>query len=155
MGLALLWTVFDTPFLLPLYGTVGVLILALVIKSMPLGVQLTKSVLLQLGDELEEASRIAGGSWFMTYQRVVLPLLAPTLITVAVVGFMSAARDISTIVLLGSSQSRTLALLALDFAYGGQFEKATVVSVLTVAMVVLAALLARALGGRVGIGSSQ
>jgi iron(III) transport system permease protein len=155
MGLALLWTVFDTPFLLPLYGTVGVLILALVIKSMPLGVQLTKSVLLQLGDELEEASRIAGGSWFTTYQRVVLPLLAPTLITVAVVGFMSAARDISTIVLLGSSQSRTLALLALDFAYGGQFEKATVVSVLTVAMVVLAALLARALGGRVGIGSSQ
>jgi iron(III) transport system permease protein len=155
MGLALLWTVFDTPFLLPLYGTIWVLVLALVIKSMPLGVQLTKSVLLQLGDELEEASRIAGGTWLTTYRRVVLPLLAPTLITVAVVGFMSAARDISTIVLLGSSQSRTLALLALDFAYGGQFEKATVVSVLTVAMVVLAALLARALGGRVGIGTSQ
>jgi len=155
MGLALLWTVFDTPFLLPLYGTIWVLVLALVIKSMPLGVQLTKSVLLQLGDELEEASRIAGGSWFTTYRRVVLPLLAPTLITVAVVGFMSAARDISTIVLLGSGQSRTLALLALDFAYGGQFEKATVVSVLTVAMVVVAALLARALGGRVSIGSSQ
>jgi iron(III) transport system permease protein len=153
MGLALLWTVFQTPFLLPLYGTIWVLVLALVIKSMPLGVQLTKSVLLQLGDELEEASRIAGGSWLTTYRRVVLPLLAPTLITVALVGFMSAARDISTIVLLGSSQSRTLALLALDFAYGGQFEKATVVSVLTVALVVSAAFLARALGGRVGIGS--
>jgi iron(III) transport system permease protein len=153
MGLALLWTVFQTPFLLPLYGTVWVLVLALVIKSMPLGVQLTKSVLMQLGDELEEASRIAGGSWSTTYRRVVLPLLTPTLITVALVGFMSAARDISTIVLLGSSQSRTLALLALDFAYGGQFEKATVVSVLTVALVVAAALLARALGGRIGIGS--
>jgi iron(III) transport system permease protein len=155
MGLALLWTVFDTPLLLPLYGTVWVLVLALVIKSMPLGVQLTKSVMLQLGDELEEASRIAGSGWFETYRRVVLPLLAPTLITVAVVAFMSAARDISTIVLLGSSQSRTMALLALDFAYGGQFEKATVVSVLTVVMVVVAALLARALGGRVGIGGSQ
>lgn len=151
MGLALLWTVFQTPFLLPLYGTVHVLILALIIKSMPLGVQLTKSVLLQLGDELEEASRIAGGSWFTTYRRVVIPLLTPTLLTVALVGFMSAARDISTIVLLGSSQSRTLALLALDFAYGGQFEKATVVSVLTVALVVTAAFLARAFGGKVGI----
>jgi hypothetical protein len=52
---------------------------------------------------------------------------------------MSAARDISTIVLLGSSQSRTLALLALDFAYGGQFERGTVVAVLTVAVVVVAA----------------
>ena len=155
MGLALLWTVFQTPFLLPLYGTIWVLVLALVIKSMPLGVQLTKSVLLQLGDELEEASRIAGAPWLMTYRRVVLPLVAPTLITVAVVAFMSAARDISTIVLLGSSQSRTLALLALDFAYGGQFEKATVVSVLTVVLVVSAAFVARALGGKIGIGGNQ
>ncbi len=151
MGLALLWTVFRTPFLLPLYGSVWLLIIALVIKSMPLGVQLTKSVLLQLGDELEEASRIAGGSWVTTYRRVVLPLLAPTLVTVGVVGFMSAARDISTIVLLGSSQSRTLALLSLDFAYGGQLERGTVVSVLTVAMVVVAAFIARLFGGKIGI----
>ncbi|MBM2810663.1 MAG: ABC-type Fe3+ transport system permease component [Chloroflexi bacterium] len=151
MGLALLWTVFRTPFLVPLYGSVYLLIIALVIKTMPLGVQLTKSVLLQLGDELEEASRIAGGSWLQTFRGVVLPILAPTLITVGVVGFMSAARDISTIVLLGSSQSRTLALLALDFAYGGQFERGTVVAVLTVGLVVIAALLARIFGGRIGI----
>lgn len=151
MGLALLWTVFRTPFLLPLYGTVHLLILALVVKSMPLGVQLTKSVLMQLGDELEEASRIAGGSWWQTYRRVVIPLLAPTLLTVGVVCFMSAARDISTIVLLGSSQSRTLALLALDFAYGGQFERGTVVAVLTVATVVVAAFVARLFGGKIGI----
>jgi iron(III) transport system permease protein len=151
MGLALLWTVFRTPFLVPLYGTLQLLVIALVIKGMPLGVQLTKSVLLQLSDELEEASRIAGGNWLQTFRGVVLPILAPALITVGVVGFMTAARDISTIVLLGSSQSRTLALLALDFAYGGQFERGTVVAVLTVALVVVAALLARLFGGRIGI----
>lgn len=151
MGLALLWMVFQVPFLRPLYGTVQVLVLALIVKSMPLGVQLTKSVLMQLGDELEEAGRMAGGSWWLTYRRIVLPLLAPTLATVALIGFMSAARDVSTIVLLGSGQSRTLALLALDYAYGGQFERATVVSILTVALVVAAALLARLFGGRLGI----
>jgi len=151
LSLALLWTVFRTPFLLPLYGSLALLIIAMVIKSMPLGVQLTKSVLLQLSDELEEASRIAGGGWVTTYRRVVLPLLAPTLVTVGVVGFMSAARDISTIVLLGSSQSRTLALLALDFAYGGQLERGTVVAVLTVLMVVIAAFIARLFGGKIGI----
>jgi iron(III) transport system permease protein len=155
MGLALLWTVFQTPFLLPLYGTVSVLVLALIIKSMPFGVQLSKSVLLQLGDDLEEASRIVGGGWLQTYRRVVLPLLGPTLITVALIGFMSAARDISTVVLLGSSQSRTLALLSLDFAYGGQFEKATVVAILTAALVILAAALTRRFGGRLGVLSAQ
>jgi iron(III) transport system permease protein len=151
MGLALLWTVFQVPFLRALYGTVQLLVLALIVKSMPLGVQFTKSVLLQLGDELEEASRVAGGSWWLTYRRIVIPLLAPTLITVGLIGFMSAARDVSTIVLLGTGQSRTLALLALDYATGGQFERATVVSILTVALVVVAALLARLLGGRTGI----
>jgi iron(III) transport system permease protein len=151
MGLALLWTVFRTPFLLPLYGSLTLLIIAMVIKSMPLGVQLTKSVLLQLSDELEEASRIAGGSWVTTYRKVVLPLLAPAMVTIGVVGFMSAARDISTIILLGSSQSRTLALLALDFAYGGQMERGTVVAVLTVLMVVVAAFIARWVENRFSI----
>jgi hypothetical protein len=35
-------------------------------------------------------------------------------------------------VLLGSSQSRTLALLPLHYAYGGQFERPAVVLMLTV-----------------------
>ena len=44
---------------------------------MPLGVQIIKSGLMQLGGELEEASRIAGASWWTTYRRIVLRLMAP------------------------------------------------------------------------------
>ena len=44
-----------------------------------------------------------------------------------------------------------MALLALDYAYGGQFERATVVSMLTVALVVVAALLAVPLTARIGL----
>jgi len=155
MGLALLWTVFQTRVLLFLYGSVYLLILALFIKSMPFGVQITKSVLLQLGPELEEAGRISGGSWFYTYRRILVPLLTPTFIVVALVGFISAARDISTIVLLGSSQSRTMALLALDYAFGGQFERGSVVAFMTSIIVIAFALLARAVGGKVGIGGGR
>ena len=43
MGLALLWTVFETRIFLPLYGSVYLLIIALFIKSMPFGVQIAKS----------------------------------------------------------------------------------------------------------------
>ena len=75
----------------------------------------------------------------------------PALITVGLVGFISAARDISTVVLLGSGKSRTLSLLMLDFAAGAEFEKATVVAVIIVGLVVAAALFARSLGGQVGI----
>jgi iron(III) transport system permease protein len=152
MGLALLWTVFETRILLFLYGSVYLLIIALFIKSMPFGVQISKSVLVQLGPELEEAARISGGSWLQTYRRVLVPLLTPTLIVVGLLGFMSAARDISTVVLLGSSQSRTMALLALDYAFGGQFERGSVVAFMTSLVVIVIAFISYFIGGRVGIG---
>jgi iron(III) transport system permease protein len=124
----------------------------MLLKGMPVGVQLTKSVLVQLGNELEEASRICGASWLRTYRRIVIPLLAPALITIALLSFLSAARDISTVVLLSTGRSRTLALLALDYASSAEFEKGSVAAILLVVMVVIAAVGARILGGKIGIG---
>ncbi len=151
LGVALLWTFLQTRIFLPIYGTIYLLMIAMVIKSMPFGTQMIKSVLIQLGSDLEEASKVCGGTWLHTFHRVILPLAMPALITVGLVGFISAARDISTVVLLGSGKSRTLSLLMLDFAAGAEFEKATVVAVIIVGLVVGAALSARALGGQVGV----
>jgi iron(III) transport system permease protein len=151
LGVALLWTFLQTKIFLPIYGTIYLLMVAMVIKSMPFGTQMIKSVLLQLGNDLEEASKVCGGTWVDTFRRVIVPLTMPALITVGLVGFISAARDISTVVLLGSGKSRTLSLLMLDFAAGAEFEKATVVAVIIVGLVVGAALFARALGGQVGV----
>ncbi len=151
LGVALLWTFLQTKIFIPIYGTIYLLMIAMVIKSMPFGTQLIKSVLLQLGNDLEEASRICGGGWFYTYRRVIFPLLLPALITVALVGFISAARDLSTVVLLGTGKSRTLSLMMLDFAAGAEFEKATVVAVIIVVLVVAAALITRCLGGQISI----
>jgi iron(III) transport system permease protein len=151
LGVALLWTFLQTKIFLPIYGTIYILMIAMLIKSMPFGTQMIKSVLIQLGGDLEEASRVCGATWFDTFRRVILPLIAPALITVALVGFISAARDISTVVLLGSGRSRTLSLLMLDFAAGAEFEKATVVAVIIVSLVVAAALVARLLGGKIGV----
>jgi iron(III) transport system permease protein len=151
LGIALLWTFLQTKIFLPIYGTIYLLMIAMVIKSMPFGTQMIKSILLQLGNDLEEASKVCGGTWLDTFRRVILPLTMPALITVGLVGFISAARDISTVVLLGSGRSRTLSLLMLDFAAGAEFEKATVVAVIIVGLVVGAALVARALGGQVGV----
>ncbi|MFQ5850053.1 MAG: ABC transporter permease [Candidatus Binatia bacterium] len=151
LGIALLWTFLGTKVFLPLYGTIYIMIVAMVIKSMPFGTQLIKSIMLQLGSELEEASRISGASWIYTYRRILLPLLFPALLTVGLVVFISAARDISTVVLLATGRSRTLSLLMLDFATEAEFERATVVAVIIVALVVVSALIARALGGHLSI----
>ena len=151
LGIALLWTFLGTKVFLPIYGTLYILIIAMVIKSMPFGTQLIKSVMLQLGSELEEASRITGASWFYTYRRILFPLLFPALLTVGLVVFISAARDIGTVVLLATGRTRTLSLLMLDFATEAEFERATVVAVIIVIWVVVAAFIARTCGGRLNV----
>jgi iron(III) transport system permease protein len=151
LGIALLWTFLGTRIFIPLYGSVYILMIAMIIKSMPIGTQVIKSVMLQLGRELEEASIVSGASWFSTYRRILVPLLFPALITVGLLVFISAVRDISTVVLLATGETRTLSLLMLEFATEGQFEKATVMGVVIVVFVGAAALIARSLGGRVGM----
>ncbi len=47
-----------------------------------------------------------------------------------------------------------MALLALDYAFGGQFERGSVVALMTSLIVIVTALLARMVGGKVGIGGA-
>jgi len=151
LGLGFLWLFLGTPVLRPLYGSIVVLILAAGISSMTLGVQLVKTNLLQLGQELEEASWVAGGSWFYTVRRVILPMLTPVLVTVGLVAFISAARNIAGIALLVTNQNRPLAMLQLDYMVDGRYEAAAVVGIIVLLLTTGVALLARLFGLRIGI----
>jgi ABC-type Fe3+ transport system permease subunit len=68
-----------------------------------------------MGPELEEASSAAGAGWFDYFSRILLPLLRPTLFSVAIVVFISGIRDIPTVIFLATHESRTLSLLMLDY----------------------------------------
>ncbi len=151
LGMALLWTFLLIHKIVPIYGTMAALVLAMAISGLPVCVQVMKSFLMQLSNELEEASMVAGASWLTTYRRIVLPLLLPCLIVVGLLEFISAARNISTVVLLATGQTRPLSLLMLDYAAGAELERATVVATVIVAIVVIAALGARSLGGQFSI----
>jgi iron(III) transport system permease protein len=142
MGLGMLWVALT--FLRPLYGSVILLILVTIIGGMTVGVQIIKSNMIQLGSELEEASRVSGASWFYTFRRAVLPPLAPVLVLVATLNFVSASRDVSSIILLASGESRTLALLQLDYMVAPYWESATVVAVVMTIISTGVALAARA-----------
>jgi len=148
LGLALLWLFLGVAIVRPLYGTMALLIIAGLISGMPLGVQIIKSGLMQLGGELEEASRIAGASWWTTYRRIVLRLMAPTLIAVAMITFVGAARNIGNIALLATSANRPLAILQLDYIAQKKFEEAVVVACIIMVISLAGALVARLLGLR-------
>jgi iron(III) transport system permease protein len=150
-GVGLLFVFLESPLFRPLYGTMWLLILATVISSMTLGTQIIKSNMMQLGHELEEASRVTGATWWRTFTRVVLPILMPVLLLVGVMNFISAARDIASVALVATAETKTLALLQLDYMVEGRYETAAVTSFIVIILSTGIALLARALGLRVGI----
>ena len=152
LGLALLWLFLGTPMLRPLYGTTAVLIAAGLISGMPLGVQIIKSGLMQLGGELEEASRIAGASWWTTYRRIVLRLMAPTLMAVGMITFVGAARNIANIALLSTTANRPLAILQLDYIAQKKLEEAVVIASIIMLISLAGALAAYVLGVRGNVG---
>ena len=136
ISLALLWAAFGSgDYVKLLYGTIALLVLAIIIKEMPLGTQIIKASVLQISRELEEASSAAGATRLDGFRRIMLPLLKPTMMSVGIIVFISAARDIPTVIFLSTSHSRTLSLLMLDYIADANQEKAAVLGVFLVFLI--------------------
>ena len=150
LGLGYLWLLLGVPIFRPLYGSIFALMIVLMVSAMTSKIQILRSNLIQLGSELEEASRVTGSSWFFCFRTIVLPLVTKTVMVAAVLGFVGAARNVSHIALLSSSSNRPLSMLQLDYIVEGRYEPAAVVGIFLVLMTVGVALLVRTLGFRIG-----
>ena len=150
-GLGFLWMFLGTPFFRPLYGSLFLLIIASMMGGITLATQVLKANFIQLGKELEEASLTSGAGFWGTYFRIVLPLMAQTMVLIGVLKFLFAARTASSVILLATSETRTLALLALDQISGGYREAASITVLFIVVLTTGVALVARSFGLKVGI----
>jgi iron(III) transport system permease protein len=149
LGLGLLWAVLGSGAVIKLlYGTVFLLVLAIIIKETPVGTQITKAGIMHVSKELEEAATVSGASSFLAFKDIVLPLLRPALVAVAIIVFIAAVREIPTVVLLATHEQRTISLLMLDYTTEGEFERAAVLGVFIVLLIIVILLVSRALGLR-------
>jgi iron(III) transport system permease protein len=146
MSLGLLWIFLATPLRTFLYGSVWGIALAMTIKDSPVSTQAFKAAFVQLGPELEEAARVTGASWWYTYRRILLPLLAPMVATVGLLNFGSALTSISTPVLLYSAHSRPLSILLMEYSFTGELERAAALGLLITIIISLMMLVGRKLG---------
>jgi iron(III) transport system permease protein len=146
LGLGLLWIFLSTPLSAVLYGTIIGIALALTIQDSPVSTQAFKSGFLQLGQDLEESARVTGASWFYTYRRILLPLVAPVAFTVGMLNFGSAMTTISIPVLLYSAQSRPLSILLLEYSFSGELERAAALGLLITIIICVMIILGRRFG---------
>lgn len=152
LSLGLVTIVLKFPPLRIFYGSMAILVLSVVLFRFPLNVQLIKSGLMQIHPELEEASVVCGQNSFWTQMRITLPILMPMLVGVGLMTFVAAVNEVSGVVLLASTDMRTLSLLSLDYLLGTQpqRESAAVVTIIMLVLCVGVALIARSFGIRLG-----
>jgi iron(III) transport system permease protein len=128
-----------------LYGTLVPLIIVLIVKELPLGTLLLTTSIQQISGELEEAARVSGAGFATTFRRITLPLIAPMLVSVFMLVFVSTLRDVATVVLLAPANTNTLPLLMFDYANVGRFEAGAVIGVImSVAALIIVTVASRA-----------
>jgi iron(III) transport system permease protein len=155
LGLGFLQMFAGTPIFRPIYGTIAVLVLAVIVGSLALGTQIIKTSLLRLGAELEEASAAAGASRFYTFRRVVLPLIAPSVAVIGLEIFATGVSVVGLVALLGTGATQPLAIVQLIYLDSGLFEPASVIGIMIMVITIVAALLARHIGLKAGLGRAE
>jgi iron(III) transport system permease protein len=153
IGLSLLWIFLKVPLFHLFYGTIFALIFALVLKDMPIGTQMIKAAFSQVSLELEQASRVVGAGSFTTFRRITLPLVAPMIVCIFVLVFMSSVGDISTSILLAAPSTMPLSVLMLERSIAGEIEKASVIGVLLSCLALVTATVMRRWG--IGLGGEN
>lgn len=120
---------------LRLFDTVPGLVLANTFLNLPLGIILLSAGFRDVPAEIEEAAWVDGASVYRTLFAVVMPLLAPSLVAVAVLVFIFSWNDYLFALVLSSSNATPVTLGAANFVTStgirwGDISAATVLSTL-------------------------
>lgn len=143
-GLGMLWAYITLP--LPLYGTLVLLVIVLLTTGLPLGTRLMSGVMVQLGRELEESSRVHGASWQYTFTHVVAPLLRPALAGAFLLLFVGFSRAVSATILFVGPGTELLAVTLFSYSQAGRFQIVSALAIVLMVINVTALVVARKLG---------
>lgn len=94
IGIMLFWN--QIYHVLPLYNTLGIMVLAYVVLFLPYTVQYVTSDLTQVSDSLMAAGRVFGGSPFYIFRRITLPLIRKGVAAGWMMTFIIAFRELVT-----------------------------------------------------------
>ena len=137
LALGLLWLYVNLK-ALPIYGTIGILLLAYITHSLPVGVRAASGAIRQLHAELEDAARITGANWRQMLRWVTFPLTRPTLIATWTLLFVLAMQEVSASILLYTSRTTVLSVAVFDLWEAGNVGAVAALGVLQLAVTFLA-----------------
>lgn len=149
LGVALIFIYLRSP--LPIYGTLFILFIAYVTRYMPYGMRYASSSLAQISTELEDSARMSGGTWFDSFRRVVIPLMMPGILAGWVYVMIVSIRELSSSILLYSSNTRVLSVSIWELWENGETGVLAALGVIMVGALMVLVAIAYKLGARVGV----
>jgi iron(III) transport system permease protein len=113
-SIGLIWTFVSIPFLGSLYGSIYVMLWAMVIIWLPYSIRFVSSSLVQISDELEEAASVMGSGWLRTFPRIVAPLLKSGIVNSFIYVFADSFRELGAVVLLSTGNTVLMITYIID-----------------------------------------
>jgi iron(III) transport system permease protein len=145
-GLGVLWAWVSIP--IGVYATDWILYIAYVAIFLPYAVQLTVSAFRQFDGSLEDAARVFGASRLVATRRILLPLLAPALLSGAVIVMYHAVRELSASILLYSSGTEVMSVTIYGLYVQGTYTELCALALVNVAVVLVLVAVANTIARR-------
>ena len=140
LAIGLLWTYVYIP--LPIYGTLWILLIGYITRFLPYGLRTMTSTIVQLHDDLPQASLACGAGFLTTFRRILLPLLRPGFIAGWIILATIFLREFSTSIFLYSPGAEPLGPLLYHFYVDGNLgpmcSLAIIVSIICILLIVIA-----------------
>lgn len=146
MGTALVYVGLQLPFL---YQTLGLLVLAYVLRFIPLAVSSIRAKTESLDGSLVNAARVLGANRYEALRRITLPLSMRGIIAGAALVFLESMRELPATLLLGPTGFETLATYLWRVYEAGYFGRAAIPGLLLILISAIA--LTIMLSGEAGV----
>jgi len=114
---------------LVLYGTLSIIFLAYVTKELPVGYQQIASSLRAVHPELEDASRILGGTRLRALLDITTPLIRNGVIATWIFIFIGSIRELSATILLFTARTKTISVTMFDLRESNDWGPIAVLSI--------------------------
>jgi iron(III) transport system permease protein len=139
------------PFVLT--GTSWIIVMLLVFRDMPVGIQSGIAALQQIDPAIEEASADLGASSVVTFRKITLPMIAPAFFSGLVNGFVKAMTAISAVIFVVSGNWNLITVAILGYVDNNKYAQAAAMSLMLIVIVLIALGIIQLIVNRIGRGA--
>jgi iron(III) transport system permease protein len=128
----LLLSLFVLRHIVPLYGTLTLLVIVHIIQRLSFGTRVTNSAIIAVSEELEEAAEVCGSRRRDVVFRILLPLISPTLINAFFWIALLTLRELTLATILFSPNNITLSVVIWSLWNSGQHGPSAAMSLVMI-----------------------